>query len=211
MDKVYRVNSIFYSLQGEGRNTGRAALFVRFAGCNLRCPFCDTQFDTYTEMTADSIIAAIRRHAPHLQSPLPLVVLTGGEPTLQVDEALVDRLHAQGYRVAMESNGTLPAPANLDWLTVSPKNWQKAKDAPWTQDKGKRCDELKIVFDETTARQLPPAPPCPAGHQPLLYLQPCDTGDPLRNAAIVQQCVDYIKHHPQWCLSLQTHKLIDIE
>ena len=119
---MYRVNDIFYSLQGEGRNTGRAAVFVRFAGCNLRCPFCDTEFDSFTEMTADDILCS---HAsgpwPYPRSIPLMAVLTGGEPTLQVDEALVDLLHQHGYYVAMESNGTRPAPRNLDWLTVSPK------------------------------------------------------------------------------------------
>ena len=107
-----RVNDIFYSLQGEGYHTGRAAVFVRFAGCNLRCSFCDTEFDSYREMTADEIVTAISQY------PARFVVLTGGEPTLQVDEAFVDLLHQHSFEVAMESNGTRPAPQNLDWLTV---------------------------------------------------------------------------------------------
>ena len=99
-----RINDIFYSLQGEGHNTGRAAVFVRFAGCNLRCSFCDTEFDTFSEMTDEEIVAEI------MQYPARFVVLTGGEPTLQVDEAFVDLLHQHGFEVAMESNGTQPAP-----------------------------------------------------------------------------------------------------
>ena len=110
-----RINDIFYSLQGEGHNTGRAAVFIRFAGCNLRCSFCDTEFDTYREMSDEQILEAISQY------PARFVVLTGGEPTLQVDEAFVELLHQHGYEVAMESNGTRPAPRNLDWLTVSPK------------------------------------------------------------------------------------------
>ena len=117
------MNDIFYSLQGEGRNTGRAAVFVRFAGCNLRCPFCDTEFDSYTEMTAEEILEKVSSlHISEGVGVRPLIVLTGGEPTLQVDEAFVDLLHQHDYEVAMESNGTRPAPRNLDWLTVSPKN-----------------------------------------------------------------------------------------
>jgi organic radical activating enzyme len=225
--KSYRVNSIFYSLQGEGRNTGRAAVFVRFAGCNLRCPFCDTEFDTYTEMTAEEIIAKVSSLHPSpstlnhsATTPLPsregvggcnpLVVLTGGEPTLQVDETFVDLLHDAGYEVAMESNGTRPAPSNLDWLTVSPKDFGE-----WKVESGKRLpDEIKIVFDEETPARLNVHPlfslylPPSTFH---LFLQPCDTGNPQRNAAIVKACVDYIKQHPQWRLSLQTHKLIGIE
>ena len=193
-----RINDIFYSLQGEGHNTGRAAVFVRFAGCNLRCSFCDTEFDTYREMTDDEVVAEISRYevrGTRYEDCKPLIVLTGGEPTLQVDEAFVDLLHQHGYEVAMESNGTRPAPQNLDWLTVSPK--QK----PVHQ----RCSEVKVVFtdaEHVSDFEL---------EADYYYLQPCDTGDPERNKAITQACVEYIKQHPKWRLSLQTHKLIDIE
>ena len=198
--KLYRVNSIFYSLQGEGRNTGRAAVFVRFAGCNLRCPFCDTEFDTFTEMSAEDILDAICDY------PSRFIVLTGGEPTLQVDESFVDLLHRHGYEVAMESNGTRPAPRNLDWLTVSPKT-----KGEWQEVSGERLpDELKMVVDEYTDPEafLSPLTSQPS---PFLFLQPCDTGDAERNAVIMRRCVAYIKSHPQWRLSLQTHKLIGIE
>ena len=199
--RIFRVNNIFYSLQGEGRNTGRAAVFIRFAGCNLRCSFCDTEFESYREMTEGEILAAIHDY------PSRFVVLTGGEPTLQVDEAFVDLLHQHDYEVAMESNGTRPAPANLDWLTVSPKTFS----GEWGEVRGKRLpDELKVVFDENTDPEAFLSP-LTSHLSPLLYLQPCDTGDPVRNKAITQDCVNYIKQHPQWRLSLQTHKLIDIE
>ena len=110
-----RVNDIFYSLQGEGRNTGRAAVFVRFSGCNLRCSFCDTDFSSFREMTSDEIIKEISQY------PARFVVLTGGEPTLQVTAAFVNQLHEAGFEVAIETNGTLPIPENIDWVTVSPK------------------------------------------------------------------------------------------
>jgi organic radical activating enzyme len=199
--RIFRVNNIFYSLQGEGRNTGRAAVFIRFAGCNLRCSFCDTEFESYREMTEEDILAVIRDYPSHF------VVLTGGEPTLQVDESFVDFLHQHDYEVAMESNGTRPAPKNLDWLTVSPKTFS----GEWGEVRGKRLpDELKVVFDENTDPETFLSP-LTSHLSPLLYLQPCDTGDPVRNKAITQDCVNYIKQHPQWRLSLQTHKLIDIE
>jgi organic radical activating enzyme len=199
--RIFRVNNIFYSLQGEGRNTGRAAVFIRFAGCNLRCSFCDTEFESYREMTEEDILAVIRDYPSHF------VVLTGGEPTLQVDESFVDFLHQHDYEVAMESNGTRPAPKNLDWLTVSPKTFS----GEWGEVRGKRLpDELKVVFDENTDPETFLSP-LTSHLSPLLYLQPCDTGDPVRNKAIIQACVEYIKAHPQWRLSLQTHKLIDIE
>jgi organic radical activating enzyme len=197
---MYRINDIFYSLQGEGHNTGRAAVFIRFAGCNLRCPFCDTEFDSYHEMTASQIIEAI---SPY---PARFIVLTGGEPTLQVDEAFIDLLHQYGYEVAMESNGTRPAPQNLDWLTVSPK--QKMRKDQGQETRGERTpDEIKMVFQEDTDPEsiLASLTDSPS---PLLYLQPCDTGDADRNARIIQACIDYILEHPQWRLSLQTHKLI---
>lgn len=211
---MYRVNEIFYSLQGEGYNTGRAAVFVRFAGCNLRCPFCDTEFDTYREMTAEEIIECISRSensnlAPRTSlAPRKLVVLTGGEPTLQVDEAFVDLLHQHGYEVAMESNGTRPAPQNLDWLTVSPKIFGEGS---LVKGEWRIPDEIKVVFDEDTPEKLSSLHPSPFTSHQLLYLQPCDTGDAARNKVITQACVEYIKAHPQWRLSLQTHKLIDIE
>ena len=193
-----RINDIFYSLQGEGYNTGRAAVFIRFAGCNLRCSFCDTEFDTYREMTDDEIITAIKDY------PARFVVLTGGEPTLQVDEAFVDLLHQHGFEVAMESNGTRPAPKNLDWLTVSPKLCRGER----REERGERLpDELKVIFDEDTTPESF-LPPLSSLLSPLLYLQPCDTGDAERNATIINKCIDYIKEHPQWRLSLQTHKLI---
>ena len=202
---TYRVNHIFYSLQGEGANAGRPAVFVRFAGCNLRCSFCDTEFNTFKEMSADDIVEAVQL----LTDQRPIVVLTGGEPTLQVDEALVHQLHQHGYWVAMESNGTRPAPGNLDWLTVSPKfngeAWHLLQD-------GKQPDEVKIVFDLETPRRLENLTlPYPNVQPPYLFLQPCDKGDTAANATIMSACIDYIKRHPKWRLSLQTHKLIDIE
>lgn len=203
--RTYRVNEIFYSLQGEGRHTGRAAVFIRFAGCNLRCSFCDTEFNAYREMNTDEILSAVADCAGNTAQK-PMVVLTGGEPTLQVDETFIECLHAQGYEVAMESNGTHTAPKNLDWLTVSPK-----EDAHWlVPPEGKTPDEIKIVFSETTHPESILAM-VPHFGSPQLYLQPCDTGDAERNKTIMQACVAYIKAHPQWRLSLQTHKLIGIE
>lgn len=201
---MYRVNDIFYSLQGEGHNTGRAAVFIRFAGCNLRCSFCDTEFDTYREMTAEEIVAAISTY------PARFVVLTGGEPTLQVDEAFVDLLHQHGFEVAMESNGTRQAPKNLDWLTVSPKS---PLPSDWRgKYQGRMPDEIKVIFEDeiSLSDMLKNFPFQSEGGEERLYyyLQPCDTGNAERNAIIINRCIDYIKEHPQWRLSLQTHKLI---
>ena len=192
----YRVNEIFYSLQGEGHNTGRAAVFVRFAGCNLKCPFCDTEFTRYEELTTEEILAQIANvyhPTPNTQHPSsPLVILTGGEPTLQVDEPFIDRLHEAGYEVAMESNGTHMPPSNLDWLTISPKQNVVVK----------QCNELKCIYDMSgNVNDF-------GISADYYYLQPCDTGDATQNHLIIQQCIDYIKRHPRWRLSLQTHKLV---
>lgn len=205
--KTYKVNDIFYSLQGEGHNAGRAAVFVRFSGCNLSCSFCDTDFTDFKEMTAMEILEAIRGMA----SPLPeeegleerskgtglgataLVVLTGGEPTLQVDEELINLIHEAGFpTVAMESNGTKEPPVNLDWLTVSPK----------CKPKVTTCSELKVLFDGKTAINDYGV------KAKYYYLQPLDTGNEEQNRMITAKCVEYIKRHPRWRLSLQIHKLI---
>lgn len=182
---MYRINDIFYSLQGEGHHTGRAAVFIRFSGCNLDCSFCDTDFSAFRELSATEILSEIRSF------PARFVVLTGGEPTLQADEPLLRLLHEQGYEVAMESNGTRLPPQGVDWLTVSPKGKVVVK----------RCNELKCLFDGR------PSVDTQGIEADYYYLQPCDVGDPVRNAEITACCIGYIKEHPQWRLSLQTHKL----
>lgn len=182
-----RVNDIFYSIQGEGRNTGRAAAFIRFAGCNLKCPFCDTDFTEYAEMSDEQIVSRV------LKYPTRFVVLTGGEPTLHVDSRLTSLLHEAGFTIAMESNGTREPAEGIDWLTCSPK----------IKPGITRCDELKCIFDGNPAHV--------SDHgitASYYYLQPCDVGNGQRNAEITAACIEYIKEHPQWRLSLQTHKLI---
>lgn len=185
--QMKRVNDIFYSLQGEGRNTGRAAIFIRFAGCNLKCPFCDTDFSQYEEMSDEDILNRIKSY------PSRFVVLTGGEPSLQVDRLLVDLLHSHGYELAMETNGTHQIVDGIDWITCSPKGNTVIK----------RCNELKCIFEETT--QVPDDHGICAEYK---YLQSCDVQDAERNAQIVKRCFDYILQHPEWRMSLQTHKLV---
>lgn len=195
---MYRVNQIFYSLQGEGRWAGRPAVFVRMSGCNLRCPFCDTDFTAYTEMSAEQIVARMQE----VGGGCRFVVLTGGEPTLQVDEALVEALHAAGYYIAMETNGTRPYPQGIDWVTLSPKDAYVKGSGPVITE----ASELKVVFDAEH----------PVGDYPSVRvqhrcLQPCDTGDAERNVRIMQQLMQYLLAHPEWSLSLQQHKLLGIE
>lgn len=189
MPTTYRVNEIFYSIQGEGRNTGRPAVFIRLSGCNRRCPFCDTDHATWRPMEADAVAAAVARF------PARFVVITGGEPLLQLEASLIERLKEAGYEIAVETNGSLPVPEGVDWVTCSPK------ERPWAID---RVDELKVVFTGQDVEAIADAFPA-AAH---LYLQPCY--DAATRSANTAATVDYVKSHPRWRLSLQTHRLIDI-
>lgn len=195
---MYRINEIFYSLQGEGRHTGRAAVFVRFSGCNLHCPFCDTDFSSCTEKTAGDIIRTVSQW-----QDCHFVVLTGGEPSLQLDDALVEELHRAGFFVAVETNGTHRLPEQVDWVTWSPKD-RFAPNVPALALE--KIDEIKVVFDG----EHDPEPYSQIAAGAYLCLQPCDTGHEERNRQLTAQCVDYILHHPHWHLSLQTHKMLSI-
>ena len=218
----YSVKECFYTLQGEGARSGRAAVFCRFAGCNLwsgreqdrasaTCDFCDTdfrgtdgigggRFDT-AQALARHILATWQGQPDRRpgrgpgQGGRPYLVCTGGEPLLQLDAALIAALHARGVEIAIETNGTLAAPAGVDWICVSPK-----ADAELVQRQG---DELKLVFPQ------PLAPP--DAFEELAFrhfvLQPMDGPDLAVHTAAA---VDYCKAHPRWRLSLQTHKLIGI-
>ena len=191
-----RINEIFYSLQGEGYFTGTPAVFVRFAGCNLRCPFCDTDHEPFTEMTPEEVVDEVGRY------PARHVVITGGEPSLQLTGTLVDALHAAGKFVAVETNGTHPLPPEVDWVTLSPKDAFVGGKA--ARPVLERCDELKVVY---TGETLPDYGHIAATHR---FLQPCDTGDAARNREIMKGAVQYCLEHPAWRLSLQTHKVLDI-
>ena len=192
-----KIKEIFYSLQGEGAYTGRPAIFVRFCGCNLRCPFCDTDFSTGEEYTEDSLIDAIRS-----AGACKFIVFTGGEPTLQLTESLIKRLHKDGYYLAMETNGKRPYPKGLDWITVSPKG-DFCKNAHLYPD-NPIASEVKVVF----TGENDPDKYSDAGF--LKYIQPCDTGDPVRNKEILDRAIEWAKAHPKWRLSLQTQKIIGV-
>lgn len=192
-----KVNEIFYSLQGEGCHSGTPAVFVRLSGCNLRCPFCDTRHEHGTEMSEAEVVEAVRQYPAHL------VVVTGGEPALQLTPSLVDALHAAGRRVAVETNGTRPLPANVDWVTLSPKD---AFLGPQAAPVLTKADELKLLFDGVSEPQSYGT--IAVAHR---YLQPCDFGDTARNARTTAAAVDYIMRHPEWRLSLQIHKILGIQ
>jgi 7-carboxy-7-deazaguanine synthase (Cx14CxxC type) len=213
---TYSVKEIYYTLQGEGAQTGRPAVFLRFAGCNLWsgreahraeaiCRFCDTDF-VGTDgpgggkfETADDLAEAVRRAWPGGSiSAKPYVVCTGGEPLLQLDGAAIDALHSAGFEIGVESNGTLVAPEGIDWLCVSPKG-----RAAVLQTSG---DELKLVYPQVEAEAQPDA----FTHMDFkhFFLQPLDSPEQDANT---RSAIDYCLRHPQWKLSLQTHKIIGLD
>lgn len=178
-----KINEIFYSLQGEGFHTGTPALFIRFSGCNLKCSFCDTKHEEGEWMSDEDIVAKAK------ECPAKMAVLTGGEPSLWIDEAFVEKLHQAGKYVCIETNGTHPIPDSVDWITCSPKG------SPVVLT---RIDEVKVVY--TGDEDVEPYLTLPAQ---VHFLQPCSCKN-------TQEVVAYIQEHPQWRLSLQTHKWIGI-
>ena len=209
---TYTVREIYYTLQGEGGNVGRAAVFLRFAGCNLWsgreedraaavCNFCDTEFrgtggpggGKFT--TPEALADAVAQTWPATTNGPKLVVCTGGEPLLQLDDPLIQALKERGFEVAVETNGTVVAPAGIDWLCVSPK-----AGAPLKQFTG---DELKLVYPQRGAM-----PEEFAGLDfKQFLLQPMDGPEIERNT---RAAVDYCLRHPQWRFSLQTHKVLGV-
>jgi 7-carboxy-7-deazaguanine synthase (Cx14CxxC type) len=208
----YAVKEIFKTLQGEGAQAGRAAVFCRFAGCNLWsgreedradavCTFCDTDFVGMDGEgggrfeTAQALAEAIERAWADTSPERRYIVFTGGEPLLQLDEALLEAVHARGFAAAVETNGTQAAPVGLDWICVSPK-----AGAPLKLNQG---DEMKLVYPQAG---LDPAQVADLAFEHF-WLQPMDGPERIANtAAAVAYCLD----HPRWRLSLQTHKLIGI-
>ena len=209
---TYAVKEIYYTLQGEGARTGRAAVFLRFAGCNLWsglerdradavCRFCDTDF-VGTDGPgggkfdgAETLASAVLEKWPHGSEAQPYVVCTGGEPLLQLDDALVAALHAKGFEIGVETNGTLLPPRGIEWICVSPK-----ANAELELTSGQ---ELKLIYPQDGAP--------PERYADLLFdyyfLQPMDGPD---REANTKAATEYCLAHPQWRLSLQTHKLIGI-
>ena len=210
---TYSVKEIFYTLQGEGAQAGRAAVFCRFAGCNLWsvreqdrstavCQFCDTDFVGVSGQnggkfaSSEALVQAVAAQWPQGAGGKPLVVCTGGEPLMQLDQALVDAFHAAGFEVAVETNGTHAAPEGLDWICVSPK-----ADAPVVLTQG---HELKLVYPQPLAM-----PERFANWQfQHFFLQPMDNAQQADNT---RAAVAYCMAHPQWRLSVQMHKVVGID
>ena len=218
---TYIVKEIFYTLQGEGLNAGRAAVFCRFSGCNLWtgreqdrhravCQFCDTDFvgvgpDGGRFADAAALSEAVLSRWPEVEAGRavggrPLVVCTGGEPLLQLDPAAIEALHARGFEVAVETNGTQPAPPGLDHICVSPK-----ANAPLVLSRG---NELKLVFPQVQPEAQPERFASLAFE--AFLLQPMEAGDEATTQANTRAALAYCLDHPQWRLSLQTHKLLEI-
>jgi 7-carboxy-7-deazaguanine synthase len=208
---AYAVKEIFYTLQGEGAHSGRAAVFCRFAGCNLwsgreadrltaACPFCDTDF-VGTDgdgggkfVTAADLADAVAAKWPQTDSGKRFVVCTGGEPLLQLDAVLIDALHRQNFWIAIETNGTIPVPEGVDWVCVSPKSGTALAVT--------RGNELKVVYPQETD---------PRSYAQLnfehFFIQPKD-GDHAQDS--LRAAIRFCSENPRWRLSLQTHKLIGI-
>ncbi len=210
---TYAVKELLYTLQGEGAQSGRPAVFLRFAGCNLWsglerdragaiCKFCDTDFVGVAGegggkfATPEALAKAVANAWPGQNAKgRRYVVCTGGEPLLQLDAPLIDALHRQGFEIAVETNGTIAAPPGIDWICVSPKS-----TAPLAQRSG---NELKLVYQQSDA---PPEAFADLAFD-FFFLQPMD--GPSREAETAA-AVEYCRQHPQWRLSLQTHKLLGI-
>jgi 7-carboxy-7-deazaguanine synthase (Cx14CxxC type) len=210
---MYAVKEIYYTLQGEGAQAGRPAVFCRFAGCNLwsgreadrvtaTCNFCDTDF-VGTDgpgggklADAESLATACRANWRGNSGTPPFVVLTGGEPMLQVDAALIHALHASGFTIAIETNGTLPVPRSIDWICVSPK--------AGTELEQRSGDELKLVYPQARLDPLD----LEALDFTHFLLQPMDEDD--QGAGNLRAAIDYCLAHPKWRLSLQAHKLLGL-
>lgn len=186
-----KVNEIFYSIQGEGYFTGTPAVFLRLSGCNLKCSFCDTLHSNHTDMSIDLIVEHVKTF------PARHIVITGGEPTMQLVPELLQKLRNAGFFIQIETNGSLPIPdrCNPDWITCSPKG------APIQLQ---RIDELKVLYHGQEQ----------VGYNDIIAreyrLQPLDTGNADKNKEILQQTLDYLLKNPKWKLSLQIHKILNV-
>ncbi len=189
-----RVNEIFYSLQGEGARKGTPSIFVRFAHCNLKCDYCDSEFESFRELTVAELLAECKG------IPCMNVIFTGGEPLLQLDSATMREFRKAGYYLAIETNGTITPPKGLDWITVSPK---VAEHVVARKFNGVHINELKYVRNKS---QGIPRPKVKADY---CFISPEFNGD-YADAENIRHCIELVKSNPGWRLSVQEHKLLRI-
>lgn len=199
--RTRKINEIFNSLQGEGAHAGMPSVFVRFSGCNKRCSFCDTAHEEGREMTDGEIVRAAARF------PSQWIVLTGGEPALWIDEAFIRLLkETTGKSIAIETNGSLPLPPGIDWVTVSPKS---GFEGAGTYDvRVEAADEIKVV-DLGQPLDGYFSLPC-AGPSTRFFLQPCHVADEVRSGAHMQRTISRVLADPRWTLSVQLHRFLNI-
>lgn len=197
------IKEIFYSLQGEGAHAGTPAVFVRFSGCNLRCPFCDTDHLGGIMMNDEEIFREVSRY------PARWVILTGGEPALHIDRKFVERLKAaSGKKIAVETNGTIPLPDGIDWVTVSPK-FGICGSSGGGEVRVTHADEIKVV---DIGQNLEPYFHLPCnGPRVGMYLQPCYIDDKKEREAGLKRTVARVMSDPRWSLSLQLHRILGIQ
>lgn len=196
-----KINEIFYSLQGEGHHTGFPSVFIRFSGCNMKCSFCDTKHEDGILMSDDDIVRAVKLYSADW------IVLTGGEPSLWIDEEFVHLLKkATGKKVAIETNGSMPLPGNIDWVTVSPKcGMEGACDY---EIKSGPANELKVI-DLGQDLEGYFSLPC-VDSSTLMYLQPCFVEDKEENTRNRLRTLSRVLSDPRWTLSVQLHRFLGI-
>lgn len=198
-----KINEIFYSLQGEGHHTGYPSVFIRFAGCNLHCPFCDTRHEEGIYMDDDAIVHAVNLYKAEW------IVLTGGEPSLFVDSDFIHLLkRATGKKIAIETNGTRPLPEGIDWVTVSPKGGICGAGSEEPELRVGNADEIKVV---DVGQNLEPyfSLGCRSA-KTLMYLQPCYVEDPAERETNRLRTVRRVLADPRWTLSVQLHRFLGI-
>jgi organic radical activating enzyme len=195
--KTYKINELFYSLQGEGSRAGTANVFVRFSGCDLACGFCDTEFESGKEMTAQEIVSEALRLMPHRGPAHCSVILTGGEPALQYDEELSRAFRSMDIFVAVETNGNSPLKAPADWVSCSPK----VADHVVARNFPKGVDEIRYV--RHSGQSIPEAKGIPVRYR---FVSPQFDGDRLDRASLAH-CMALVLENPMWGLSVQQHKL----
>lgn len=194
---MWKINEIFYSIQGEGYHTGTPAVFIRFSGCNLKCSFCDTKHQDGKNMSLYEIINEIKKY-PNAR----MVILTGGEPSLFINQAIIDAIKRAGMYIAIETNGTHKLPDGIDWITLSPKSSFTGGDsAPLVIDK---CNELKVVYLGQDLKQYSHI------QADYRFLQPCYCDNEDIRQYTMRSCLNAVLNSQDWRLSLQTQRILNI-